>query len=100
MKYHLLGLASTVLPYNSLLCRYTDPDQIANCRRLEKIRNLAPNSADEFMCGPFTGPLPDPLINGYEALTFDTLEAAAAKIQLELAAGSNYQYAILTLKQP
>lgn len=94
MKYHILGLASAVLPYNSLLCRYTAPDQIAKGRRLEKIMNLVPNSTDEFMCGPFVGALPDTFINGYEALTFNTLEAAAAKIQTELAAGSNYQYAI------
>jgi len=81
MKYHILGLASAVVPYNSLLCRHTDPAQITH-------------GLDEFMCGPFVGSLPDPLINGYKAIIFDTLEDAAAKIQTELAANSNYQYAI------
>jgi hypothetical protein len=93
MKYHILGISPDSITFSHLLCRYTDPSDVEELRQKELDLGV-PDSQGEIMLGSFTGTLPDPATSGLEALTFDTIEAADAKIRAELAAGSTFIYAL------
>jgi hypothetical protein len=93
MPFHILGITPDSITFPSLLCRYTDPAEVEDLRQKELDLGV-PDSQGEIMVGSFTGTLPDPATTGTEALAFDTLEAAAAKIRAEIAAGSTYLYAL------
>jgi hypothetical protein len=88
MKYYILGITPHRPTFPHLLCRYTDDQSLAD------LQEKAPdNPQGEFMLGSFRGTLPSGQ-DGYEALPFDALEDAEAKITAEQSAKSTFTYAL------